>query len=145
MSNQPSIKAVAPAKTIVTADAADDLMRGGKLIAKFIYKSDEPADVKRLYADAPRLPIFQNVPGGPFYAFKSRLLAHFQALSDAKEREIAEAAALAAADLSPLPKIKPARSQPRKAIAKPVPAQSCAATRPRRRTPENHERAEEIA
>ena len=76
----------------VAAAADDDLLRGGKQIAKFLYRSDEPADVKRLYAEAPRLPVFQPVPHGPLHAFKSRLLKHYEALSAIKEKAIAEAA-----------------------------------------------------
>ena len=104
MSNQAPVKATATAPTDDIIEAAaptdeiiedaldDDLLRGGKRIAKFNYGSDEKEDVKRLYAEAPRLPVFQEVPGGPLLAFKSKLRKHYEALSAAKELAIAAAA-----------------------------------------------------
>ena len=91
MSNQTSAEA-APTDGIPGAAVDGDLLRGGKAIAKFNYGSDEKADVKRLYAEAPRLPVFQAVPNGPLLAFKSKLREHYLALSAAKELAIAAAA-----------------------------------------------------
>ena len=91
MSNQTSAEA-APTDEIPGAAVDGDLLRGGKAIAKFNYGSDEKADVKRLYAEAPRLPVFQAVPNGPLLAFKSKLREHYLALSAAKELAIAAAA-----------------------------------------------------
>jgi hypothetical protein len=98
MSNQTSAKAIAAAAAAADdtddVDALDgDLLRGGKRIAKFNYGSDKKEDVKRLYAEAHRLPVFQDVPGGPLLAFKSKLREHYKALSAAKELAIAAAAA----------------------------------------------------
>jgi hypothetical protein len=115
MSSQTSAKAIATANTIDAADADDDLLRGGKAIAKFIYRSGKPEDVKRLYAEAPRLPVFRTVPGGPLHAFKSRLRKHYEALSDAKEREIAEATEqrlLGVGTTPPKPRLKTNKPRP---------------------------------
>jgi hypothetical protein len=100
MSNQTSAKAIAAAAAaaddtddVDDVDALDgDLLRGGKRIAKFNYGSDKKEDVKRLYAEAHRLPVFQDVPGGPLLAFKSRLRKYYEALADARELELADAA-----------------------------------------------------
>jgi hypothetical protein len=115
MSSQTSV-AAAPAEDVDVAGSEDDLLRGGKRIAKFIYRSDKPEDVKRLYAEAPRLPVFRTVPGGPLHAFKSRLLKHYQALSDAREREIAEAAKQRLLGVDPTP----ARPRPKPNKPKPT-------------------------
>jgi hypothetical protein len=106
MSNQP-------------VDPDNDLMRGAERIAAFIYQDDSPQAVRRLYHEASRLPVFQNVKGGPLHALKSRLLKHFEALSIVKERQIAEAAqppaAPSATPRSHLQRRKPARVVARRA------------------------------
>jgi hypothetical protein len=73
-----------------SAEEADDLMDSGEEIALFLYHSAEPADLKRLYSQAPRLPVFQVVPRGPLHAFKSKLRKHFEELSAGKEQALAE-------------------------------------------------------
>ena len=89
---------------------AERPLRGSKPICRFYYGSDTDKDVRRLYNDAPHLPIFQLVPGGPFHAFPSKLTQHLEALSAQKERAIAEAAKFDA-DTPAAPKSAPARSR----------------------------------
>ena len=72
--------------------AGERPLRGGKAISAFYYKDDSRKAQRRLYNDAPRLPLFKETPGGPFLAYPSRLLAHLEALSIAREQELAEAA-----------------------------------------------------
>jgi hypothetical protein len=113
MSDQPSAEA---AKT----NAEGDLLRGGKPIARVAYNDDSPKAVRRLYAEMARLPVFQLTPRGPLFAFRSRLLKHFEALSLAKEQQIVEAAMRTAAALpTAQPKTpKPARAQKRARLRK---------------------------
>jgi hypothetical protein len=130
VSNQAPVKAIATVPTDEINEAAaptdeiiedaldDDLLRGGKRIAKFNYGSGEREDVKRLYAEAPRLPVFQEVPGGPLLAFKSKLRAHYEALSAAKELAIAEAA-VRETQISAAPAPPPRVKTPPKPTARP--------------------------
>ena len=72
-------------------DLAGDLLRGAKAIAREIYGSDAQEDMRRLYHEQDRWPIFQLDDSGSFYALKSRLRAHLVAMSAAKEAAIAVA------------------------------------------------------
>lgn len=110
---------------------AERPLRGSKPIARFLYGDDSPKTVRTFYNEAPHLPVFQLVPGGPFQAFPSKLQRHLEALSEAKEKAIAEAA-LPAAETPTAPKPAPIQSRqaPARKVAaprKPVKSRSVAA------------------
>jgi hypothetical protein len=73
-------------------DLADDLLRGGKVIAKEIYGEDDRKAVRRLYHEQAKWPIFQLDDTGFLYALRSRLRAHLEAKSTEKEAYIAAGA-----------------------------------------------------
>jgi hypothetical protein len=74
-------------------DLADDLLRGGKNLAKEIYGKDDPKHVRKIYHEQDKWPIFQLDDSGVLYALRSRLRAHLEAKSAEKEARIAAAAA----------------------------------------------------
>jgi hypothetical protein len=73
-------------------DLADDLLRGGKVIAKEIYGKDDRKHIRRLYHEQDSWPVFQLDDTGVLYALRSRLRAHLEAKSAEKEARIAAAA-----------------------------------------------------
>jgi hypothetical protein len=91
-------------------DLADDLLRGGKVIAKEIYGKDDRKHIRKIYHEQNKFPIFQLDDSGVLYALKSRLRAHLEAKSAESEARIA-----AAAKTTVQPPRRRRRSRPNKA------------------------------
>jgi hypothetical protein len=72
--------------------AGERPLRGSKAICLFYYEDGSRKAQRKLYNEAPRLPVFKETPGGPLLAYPSRLLAHLESLSIAREQALAEAA-----------------------------------------------------
>jgi hypothetical protein len=72
-------------------DLSDDLLRGGKVIAKEIYGKDDRKHIRKIYHEQNKFPIFQLDDSGVLYALRSRLRAHLEAKSAEKEARIAAA------------------------------------------------------
>jgi hypothetical protein len=73
-------------------DLSDDLLRGGKALAKEIYGKDDHKHIRKIYHEQNKFPIFQLDDSGVLYALRSRLRAHLEAKSAEKEARIAAAA-----------------------------------------------------
>jgi hypothetical protein len=68
-------------------------VRGARAISLILYGSDAPADVKRVYAEAPNLPVFRTKVRGPLHGFPSELRQHYRKLSEAAAKRATERAA----------------------------------------------------
>jgi hypothetical protein len=102
-------------------DLADDLLRGGKAICREIYGSDTRENLRKLYNEQDRWPIFQLDDSGTFYALRSRIRAHLQAKSAEKESRIAAAAAEGAAKAAAKAAKRAAKAKPHHRRGRPKP------------------------
>lgn len=56
-------------------------LRGARRLALEAYGSNEESDIKRLYNEAPFLPVFRLKPKGPLMGYASQLRKHYAALA----------------------------------------------------------------
>jgi len=74
-------------------ELADDLLRGGKQLARIIYGKDDRQTLRKLYYEVEqgRWPVFQHDENGLLYGLKSRIEAHIAAKSAEQEARLATA------------------------------------------------------
>jgi hypothetical protein len=74
------------------ADLADDLLRGAAAIAEEMFGSSDRSALRKVYHLQNQIPVFQLDASGLLYCLRSRLRAHLEAKSVAKEQLIAAVA-----------------------------------------------------
>jgi hypothetical protein len=68
-------------------------LRGARRLALVAYGSCEESDIKRLYNEAPFLPVFRLKPKGPLLGYASQLRKHYAALATQAQARAAAGAA----------------------------------------------------